>query len=77
MKEEMKNAVENALERLSSEQFTTLLISLDELEIWKEGLRYGIDGINDVRDRMNVIDHNFRKAEYEMYFNKLRELNFI
>lgn len=73
----MKNVVENVLERLTSEEFTNLISSLDELEIWQGGLKYGIDGINDIRDRMNVVDFNFGFEEYKLYYNKLKELNYI
>jgi len=75
-KKEIKNVVINVLESLTSEQFKKLIISLDELEIWEDGLKYDIDGINNVIDRMNVVD-TFYMNDYKRYYDELKKLELI
>jgi len=75
-KNEIKNVVINVLESLTSEQFKKLIISLDELEIWEDGLKYDIDGINNVIDRMNVVD-TFYMNDYKRYYDELKKLELI
>jgi len=70
--EEMKDIIRN----LPSEKFAELLISLDEFDFWVGGFDYGVDGIHNIGDRMDVID-TFEEGEVEMYYDKLKELNFI
>ncbi len=74
----MVNTVKRTLKTMSPEQFTKLITSLGELDIWEMGLEQeGIDSINNIEDRMNTVDMAFEDKDYKKYYDKLKELNLI
>jgi hypothetical protein len=74
----MVDTVKHTLETMSPKQFTELITSLGELDIWEMGLEQeGIDGINNIEDRMNTVDMAFEDEDYKKYYDKLKELNLI
>lgn len=74
----MVDTVKHTLKTMSPEQFTELITSLGELDIWEMGLEQeGIDGINNIEDRMNTVDMAFEDEDYKKYYDKLKELNLI
>lgn len=80
LKENQENIIEKTtsiLKNLSSEDFIKLLNSIKELDIWEMGKEEGIDGINNIDDRMNTVDLSFEEKDYIKYYNGLKKLGYV